>query len=49
MASINAHEGYNLTLPATYAGPNHIYAISIAPSGSPSLVTFNSHLHPLVR
>jgi len=46
MASINAHEGYNLTLPATYAGPNHIYAISIAPSGSPSLVTFNSHLHP---
>ncbi len=46
MANINEHEGYNLTLPVSYAGPNHIYAISIAPWGSASLVTFNSHLHP---
>ncbi len=46
MANINEHEGYNLTLPASYAGPNYIYAISIAPSGSASLVTFNSNLHP---
>ncbi len=46
MANINKLEGYNLTLPASYAGPNYIYAISIAPSGSASLVTFNSHLNP---
>ena len=46
MANINKLEGYNLTLPASYAGPNYIYAISIAPSGSASLVTFNTNLHP---
>jgi hypothetical protein len=46
MASINEHEGYGLTLPATYAGPNYIYAISIPPSGKARLVTFNSKLNP---
>ena len=46
MANINNLETYNLTLPTGYAGPNYIYAISIAPSGSVSLVTFNSNLHP---
>ena len=46
MANINEHEGYNLTLPASYAGPNYIYAISIAPTGRARLVTFNSNLHP---
>ncbi len=46
LAKINEREGYNLTVPASYAGPNYIYAISIAPSGSASLVTFNSNLHP---
>jgi hypothetical protein len=46
MANINNLETYNLTLPTGYAGPNYIYAISIAPSGSASLVTFNSNLHP---
>jgi hypothetical protein len=46
MASINEHEGYGLTLPASYAGPNYIYAISIAPTGKARLVTFNSNLHP---
>ena len=46
MANINKLEGYNLTLPASYAGPNYIYAISITPSGSASLVTFNSNLNP---
>ena len=46
MANINEHEDYGLTLPAGYAGPNYIYAISITPSGSASLVTFNSNLHP---
>ncbi len=46
MANINKLEGYNLTLPASYQGPNYIYAISIAPSGRAHLVTFNSNLHP---
>jgi hypothetical protein len=46
LASINTREGYNLTVPTSYAGPNVIYAISIAPSGSASLVTFNSNLKP---
>ena len=46
LANINALESYNLTLPASHQGPNNIYAISIAPSGSASLVTFNSNLNP---
>jgi hypothetical protein len=46
MANMNQLEGYNLTLPAGYAGPNYAYAISIAPSGSASLVTFNSNVNP---
>ena len=37
---------YNLTLPMSYSGPNYVYAISIAPSGSASLVTYNSKLKP---
>jgi hypothetical protein len=46
LANINVDKGYNLTLPASYQGPNYIYAISIAPSGSASLVTYNSNLNP---
>jgi hypothetical protein len=46
MAKINRLEGYNLTLPASYASPNYIYAISVAPSGSASLVTYNSNVNP---
>ena len=46
MANINNAEGYNLTLPASYTSPNYIYAIAITPSGSASLVTFNSNLKP---
>ena len=40
-ASINSLGKYNLTLPASYQGPNYIYAISIAtaPSEGASLVT----------
>jgi hypothetical protein len=48
MSNINKLEGYNLTLPTSYAGPNIIYAISIAASGSASLVTFNTNLKPPV-
>jgi len=47
LADINTLKGYNLTLPAAYMGPNYIYQISIAPSGSASLVTIDSKLNPL--
>ena len=47
MANINAQQGYNLNLPASFQGPNTVYAISIAPNGFASLVTYNSNLNPL--
>ena len=49
LAGINSKEGYNRTLPPGYQGPNYVYAISVppsAPSGSPSLATYNSNLNP---
>jgi hypothetical protein len=46
MAGINSAQKFNLTLPESYQGPNYIYAISITPSGSASLVTFNSNVKP---
>jgi hypothetical protein len=46
LAGINNLEGDNLALPATYAGPNFIYAISITPSGAATLTTFNTNLNP---
>ncbi len=46
LANINELESYNLSLPVSYQGPNTIYAISITPSGSASLVTFNSNVNP---
>ena len=46
MANINAQQGYNLNLPASFQGPNLVYAISITPKGSARLVTYNSNLNP---
>jgi hypothetical protein len=46
MANISQLKGYNLALPGAYAGPNYVYAISIAPSGVASLATYNSNLNP---
>ena len=46
LTNINQLEGYNLTVPVTYAGPNYVYAISVTPSGSASLVTYDSKLNP---
>jgi hypothetical protein len=46
LTSINKSYSYSLTLPASYAGPNTIYAISIAPPGNASLVTYLSNLNP---
>lgn len=46
LANLNKLEGYNLTVPSAYAGPNYVYAISITPTGSASLVTYNAGLNP---
>jgi hypothetical protein len=46
LTRINTLYGYNLNLPTTYMSPNNVYAISIPPSGSASLVTYNSNLTP---
>jgi len=46
MANINRSEGYNLTLPASYVSPNYVYAISVTPSGSASLITYHSIVTP---
>ena len=46
MANINTQQGYNLNLPASFQGPNLVYAISITPKGSARLVTYNSNLNP---
>ncbi len=46
MANINRLEGYNLMLPTSYVSPNYIYAIAITPSGTASLVTYNSNVNP---
>jgi hypothetical protein len=46
MAKISQMEGYNLAIPTRYAGPNYIYAISIAPSGGARLVTYDSNVNP---
>lgn len=47
MESINQREGYNLTIPQRYISPNFIYAISITPSKSARLITYNSYLTPV--
>jgi hypothetical protein len=46
MAGINNLKGYNLTLPASFQGPNTVYAISITSTGSARLVTLDSKLNP---
>jgi hypothetical protein len=46
LTRINTLYGYNLNLPTTYMSPKYVYAISIPPSGSASLVTYNSNLTP---
>jgi len=46
LKNVNRLGGYNLTLPLLYRGYNYIYAISVEPSGSASLATFNSNVNP---
>jgi len=46
LVNINKLQGYNLALPVSYRGPNYTYVITITPSGSASLVTFDSKVNP---
>ncbi len=46
LAAANAAHSYGLTLPSSYQGPNFVYAISITPSGTANLTTYNSNLQP---
>jgi hypothetical protein len=47
MSNLNQNEGYDLAVPASYSGPNYIYAISITQSGSATLTAYNSNLSPV--
>ena len=47
LQSINSQQGYGLNLPTAFMGSNHVYAISIAASGSAKLVSYNSQLNPV--
>jgi hypothetical protein len=47
LENINTFERFHLALPSGYQGPNYIYAISIPPSGSARLTTYNSNVSPL--
>lgn len=46
LTNINKTYGSSLVIPLSYAGPNQVYAVSIAPSGSASLTTYDSRLTP---
>ena len=46
MTNTNTIHSYALRLPAAYGGPNVVYAISITPSGSASLMTYTGDLNP---
>ncbi len=46
LAAINSQKGYNLAIPVENKDLNQVYALSIPPSGSASLVTYNSNLNP---
>ena len=47
LADIKRTEGYSdMNLPQTYLGPNYIYAISIAPSGSAGFVSYHGDMNP---
>ncbi len=46
MATVNTKQGYNLKLPETFQGPDHVYAISITSSGKARLDTYNANLNP---
>ena len=46
LENIKRATGYDLDVPTTYKGPNHVYVISIEPRGDARLLTFDSALTP---
>lgn len=46
LAKIKSNYGLSVSLPSSYSGPNHVYAISVTPSGNSALVAYNSNLNP---
>lgn len=46
LTKVNAAKHYSLPLPTSYQGPNFLYALSVTPSGSATLTTYNSNLNP---
>ena len=47
LENIKMANGYELDIPTTYMGPNHVYVISIEPwGGGASLLTYDSELTP---
>jgi hypothetical protein len=46
LTNLNKLFGASLKLPTAYAGPNQVYAVSVTPSGSVSLTTFDAPLSP---
>ena len=46
LANVNRLKDYNLITPATYAGPNFVYALTINPAGTGRLTTYNANLSP---
>lgn len=46
LAGIKARKGYGMTIPASYAGSNIVYALAITPSGPATLTAFDSKLAP---
>ena len=46
LTDIDFTQGYGLNLPDTYRGSNYVYAISVTPSGTAILATYDSGLDP---
>jgi len=46
LTAINTTMGYHLKLPTSFQGSNHVYAITVTPSGEARLLTFDSKLTP---
>jgi hypothetical protein len=46
LTNINKRYGASLAMPSGYAGPNQVYAVSVTPSGTASLITFDAKLSP---
>ncbi|MGA7826737.1 MAG: hypothetical protein WCA04_03695 [Geobacteraceae bacterium] len=46
LTAINTAMGYHLKLPTSFQGSNHVYALTVTPSGEARLLTFDSKLTP---